>query len=56
MWFNSVKGRRRNRGDLYNGIEAYKKLIGLALERKPHSWERFFELAPYRTTWGHMYK
>ena len=41
--------RRRNRGDL---IEAYKIITG----KEAIPWERFFELAPNKTTRGHRYK
>jgi hypothetical protein len=41
--------KRRNRGDL---IEAYKIITG----KEALKWERFFELAPNKTTRGHRYK
>src|SRR6218665_2474062 len=41
--------KRRSRGDL---IEAYK----IITVKESIQWERLFELAPSKVTWGHRYK
>ena len=42
-------GKRRKRGDL---IKAYKIITG----KEAIQWDRFFELASSKVTWGHKYK